>query len=76
MSKARVFEYKASPTCAAFHCAKGEHVKYKGIRGPVGSGKSVSCCLDLFLSCNDQIAVPVGARKIRWKKTLVGRNTF
>ena len=76
MAKPRVFDYKASPTCSAFHCTKGDHVKYKGIRGPVGSGKSVSCCLDLFLSCNDQEPVQIGARQIRWKKTLVARNTF
>lgn len=76
MAKPRVFDYKASPTCSAFHCTKGDHVKYKGIRGPVGSGKSVSCCLDLFLSCNEQEPVQIGARQIRWKKTLVARNTF
>ena len=70
------FTYKASPTCAAFHRAPVEAYDYKGIRGGVASGKSVSCCLDIFLKSNDQTVAEIDGKKIRWSRWLVGRNTF
>ena len=53
------FTYKASPTCAAFHRAPVEAYDYKGIRGGVASGKSVACCLDIFLKSNDQTVAEI-----------------
>ena len=70
------FTYKASPTCAAFHRAPVEAYDYKGIRGGVASGKSVACCLDIFLKSNDQTVAEIDGKKIRWSRWLIGRNTF
>ena len=69
MATTRSIDYIASPTCAAFHL---DLHPYRGIRGPVGSGKSVACCMDLFLKANEQ--VPVNG--VRYSRFLIGRNTF
>lgn len=70
------FNYTASRTCALFHMAPVGSYDYKGIRGGVASGKSVACCLDLFLKANEQEAVEVEGRLLRWVRYLIGRNTF
>ena len=45
----------------------------RGLRGPVGSGKSVACCIELFRRAIAQEASPAdGLRKTRWA---VVRNT-
>ena len=62
-------DYVVSPTAAQFHYDRHE---YRGLRGPVGSGKSVACCMDIFLNANGQ--VPVGG--VRRSRFLIGRNTF
>ena len=45
---------------------------FRGLRGPVGSGKSVSCCVELFRRALQQKKGPDGIRKSRWA---VIRNT-
>jgi len=45
---------------------------FRGLRGPVGSGKSVSCCVELFRRSLQQKKGPDGMRKSRWA---VIRNT-
>ena len=45
---------------------------FRGLRGPVGSGKSVSCCVELFRRSLMQEKGPDGIRKSRWA---VIRNT-
>ena len=45
---------------------------FRGIRGPVGSGKSVSCCIELFRRALLQKKNEQGIRKSRWA---VIRNT-
>ena len=45
---------------------------FRGIRGPVGSGKSVSCCIDIFLKSCQQVPDATGKRRTRWA---VVRNT-
>ena len=45
----------------------------RGLRGPVGSGKSVACCVELFRRATTQQPSPLdGLRKTRWA---VVRNT-
>ena len=39
---------------------------FRGIRGPVGSGKSVSCCVEIFRRALEQKKAPDGKRKSRW----------
>lgn len=65
----RVIGYKATPTGIAFHQSL---YAVRGIRGPVGSGKSVMCCFDLFMKAHTQVAID----GVRWSVFLVGRNTF
>mgnify|MGYP003317785214 FL=1 len=45
---------------------------FRGVRGPVGSGKSVSCCIEIFRRSLLQQKNPQGVRKSRWA---VIRNT-
>lgn len=44
----------------------------KGLRGPVGSGKSVACCVYLLLKAASQAPGPDGIRRTRWA---IVRNT-
>lgn len=76
--------YNATFTGRAFHLAPDGY-EYKCIRGPVGSGKSVACCWDIFLKSNNQkVAVVTDqagpfagkTRKIRWSKWLIGRHSY
>lgn len=39
---------------------------FRGIRGPVGSGKSVGCCIEVFRRALAQEKGPDGIRKSRW----------
>ena len=39
---------------------------FRGIRGPVGSGKSVSCCVEVFRRALEQKKGEDGLRKSRW----------
>ena len=39
---------------------------FRGIRGPVGSGKSVACCVEVFRRALEQQKSPDGKRKSRW----------
>ena len=47
-------------------------VFFRGLRGPVGSGKSVSCCVEIFRRALQQEKAPDGKRYSRWA---VIRNT-
>ena len=76
---ATTINYNATPTGRAFHLAAPGY-EFKGIRGPVGSGKSVACCFDIFLKSRDQKVVDIvedgATKRIRWSKFLVGRHTY
>jgi len=61
--------YRAVPTARLFH---QDNSLVRGIMGPIGSGKSVACCMEIFLKCRNQIAVN-GVRRSRWA---VIRNTY
>ena len=64
-----VVSYNASYTGTAFHMAP-QGFEYKCIRGPVGSGKSVTCCWDIRIMADNQKVAEVvedGFKKrIRW----------
>ena len=65
------FEYSVDGTVAASFFASEAFVR--GLRGPVGSGKSVACCVELFRRAVAQEKSKVsGLRKTRWA---VVRNT-
>ena len=62
--------YNASPTMARFHHSKAV---VRGIMGPVGSGKSVACCFELFrIACNQR----PNAKGVRQSRMVVVRNTL
>jgi hypothetical protein len=69
LSRAFKLDYKASPVAAAFHNSKAF---VRGIRGPIGSGKSVACCLEIFIRAKQQHPSIDGIRRTRWA---VVRNT-
>jgi hypothetical protein len=62
--------YKASPTLSAFHQSRAF---YRFLIGPVGSGKSTGCSVELFRRGQEQYRGPDGLRKTRWA---VSRNTY
>lgn len=61
--------YKASYTGGLFHAS---NAFVRGIMGPVGSGKSVTCCIEIFQRAKHQTPSRDGIRRSRW---LVVRNT-
>lgn len=68
---ARVVTYKQSRTGRLFH---NSTAPIKGVMGPVGSGKSVICCWDIFYkSC---VQTPDPRTKVRKSKWLIIRNTY
>lgn len=79
----RVLTYEPSLTCEAFHNAPVGSYEFKGIRGGVGSGKSVACCWDIRTKGEMQPAADVPDpcsdgkfHKVRWSCWLVGRQTL
>lgn len=62
--------YRASPTLKEFHL---DDSFVRGIRGPIGSGKSVACCQEIFFRCRKQAPNSLGIRLSRW---VVTRNTY
>lgn len=67
---AKLISYTASDTARRFHASTAF---VRGIMGPVGSGKSVACCFELFKKAQMQRASPDGIRRTRM---LVVRNTL
>tara|TARA_R100000808_G_scaffold24763_1_gene58137 strand:+ start:18522 stop:20075 length:1554 start_codon:yes stop_codon:yes gene_type:complete len=65
-----VIEYISTPTMSKFHTMD---TFVRGIRGPIGSGKSVGCCFEVFLRCKQQRPDKSGIRRSRWA---VIRNTY
>lgn len=66
----RVIRYKPSPTLEKFHAS---NAFVRGIRGPIGSGKSVGCCWEIWTRAGEQRA---GPDKVRRSRCLVTRNTY
>jgi hypothetical protein len=67
--QARVVEYNPSPTLAEFHAS---NALVRGIKGPIGSGKSVGCCWEIWSRAQEQRPFN-GKRRSRWVAT---RNTY
>lgn len=63
-------KYTASPTLAKFHASKAF---VRGVRGPIGSGKSVGMCIEVFTRLNQQEKDKSGKRRSRWA---IIRNTY
>mgnify|MGYP005789590735 CR=1 FL=1 len=61
--------YTAEPTLARFH-RSGAFVR--GVRGPIGGGKSVGCCGEVMRRCVEQKPFH-GVRRSRWA---IIRNTY
>lgn len=62
-------KYTASKTGALFH--KSDDF-VRGIMGPIGSGKSVAMCVEMFIRASRQAPSKDGIRRTRW---IVIRNT-
>lgn len=60
---------ETAPTISRFHWSN--HA-FRIICGPIGGGKSVACCVEIFRRCKEQLKGPDGLRRSRW---LVVRNT-
>lgn len=65
-----VIEYTPTPTLSEFHAS---NAFVRGIRGPIGSGKSVACCWEIWTRAAEQAPGPDGIRRSR---CLVTRNTY
>lgn len=61
--------YKAAPTASKFHRSSAF---VRGLRGPIGTGKSVTCCMEIIRRGAEQAAFN-GVRKSRWAAI---RNTY
>jgi hypothetical protein len=61
--------YKASPTLSKFH---NSDAFFRGVKGPIGSGKSVGMCFELFVVMKSQAKSRDGIRRTRH---IVVRNT-
>lgn len=59
----------SAPTIARFHRSDTD---FRAIEGPIGSGKSVACCIEIFRRCKEQRVGTDGLRRSRW---VVVRNT-
>ena len=66
-----IIDYHASKTCAEFHKDMGSSVR--ALMGPIGSGKSVACCWEVFKLCQQQQKGHDGFRRSRWA---IIRNTY
>lgn len=66
----QVINYTASYTGGLFHASKKE---IKGMRGVVGSGKSVAMCFEIKRKSHYEMPAHDG---LRWSKWLVGRKTY
>lgn len=59
-------EFKYKPDGDVVKQFMKDNTFFRGIRGPVGSGKSVSCCVEIFRRALEQRKAPDGKRKSRW----------
>jgi PBSX family phage terminase large subunit len=62
--------YQASPTMTDFHKSDAF---VRALMGPIGSGKSVACCMEMFMKSFIQMPNQLGIRKTRW---VIVRNTY
>jgi len=63
MAEKKVIDYTALPTLEQFHCSDAE---VRMIMGPIGSGKSVGCCIEVYARATKQKPSKDGIRRSRW----------
>ena len=61
--------YRAEPTASRFHRSSAF---VRGLRGPIGTGKSVTCCMEMIRRAREQEPFE-GVRRTRWAAV---RNTY
>jgi hypothetical protein len=61
-----VVNFKYKPDGKVLKAFMKDNTFFRGIRGPVGSGKSVGCCVEVFRRALEQKKGPDGIRKSRW----------
>lgn len=59
-------DFKYKPDGEVLKSFMKDNTFFRGIRGPVGSGKSVGCCVEVFRRALEQKKGPDGIRKSRW----------
>lgn len=59
----RTINYKPLPTFEKFHAS---NAFFKGVRGPVGSGKTAGCIAELYFRSLEQVPDQLGVRRTRW----------
>lgn len=63
-------KYDAEPTFVEFHASKARR---RGVRGPIGSGKSTACSIEIFRRASEQAPSQDKKRKTRFA---IIRNTY
>lgn len=71
LASATQFVYRAEPTLTRLHNDRGLSVQY--IEGPVGSGKSTGCMMEILMRAMRQQPDAQNVRKSRWA---IVRNTY
>lgn len=59
-------EFKYRPDGEVLKAFMKDEIFFRGIRGPVGSGKSVGCCIEVFRRALQQEPNEKGIRRSRW----------
>ena len=59
-------DFKYKPDGEVLKAFMKDDTFFRGIRGPVGSGKSVGCCVEVFRRALAQEKGPNGMRRSRW----------
>jgi hypothetical protein len=70
MASQRLIKYDAEPVAAEFHASEAF---FRGLKGPIGSGKSVACITEILKNAHEQLPSPDGVRRTRWA---IIRNTY
>lgn len=61
-----MIDFKYKPDGEVLRSFMKDNTFFRGIRGPVGSGKSVGCCVEVFRRALEQQKGADGIRKSRW----------
>src|SRR5210317_591462 len=61
-----MIDFKYKPDGEVLKSFMKDETFFRGIRGPVGSGKSVGCCVEVFRRALEQKKGADGLRKSRW----------
>jgi hypothetical protein len=70
MAEENTIRYRPSPTASRFHRSRA---LVRGLKGPIGTGKSVACVMEIFFEAMRMPPSTDGVRRSRW---LAIRNTY